>query len=441
MCRTLILAAALASACATQGPQVKAGPKASLPFIEDDYEKALALAKERKVPLFVDTWAPWCHSCIFLKEHVLPLPALARHEGRFVFLALNTERPTSVAFLEKYPVENWPTLFVIDSASGKVALKWLGTATVSQLEALFDDGEKAVKEASGEDVGALLVQADGQYAQGKPALAALTYGKVARKADAAWERRPRVVESWVMALWKAKQLEDCARTARVEVPSLPRGPSWLNASVVGLGCALDGEDGAAWKGEAVAALEALAREALSFEGVLADDKSGLYETLLTAREAAKDAAGAKALALDWLAFLEAEAAKAPHPAARAVFDAHRVSAAISAGVPLRAEAALLQSEQEFPEDYNPPARLALVYREVGRFDEALKAIDRALDRAYGPRKLRLFETRASVQAKKNDAAGQKATLRRALEHGRGLPAPQRPQKTLERIEASLKAIP
>jgi hypothetical protein len=33
--------------------------KASLPFIEDDYAQALAQARQREVPLFVEVWAPW----------------------------------------------------------------------------------------------------------------------------------------------------------------------------------------------------------------------------------------------------------------------------------------------------------------------------------------------------------------------------------------------
>lgn len=32
---------------------------AALPFIEDDYARALAQARARKLPLFVDVWAPW----------------------------------------------------------------------------------------------------------------------------------------------------------------------------------------------------------------------------------------------------------------------------------------------------------------------------------------------------------------------------------------------
>lgn len=30
-----------------------------LPFIPDDYAKAVAEAKAKKVPIFVDAWAPW----------------------------------------------------------------------------------------------------------------------------------------------------------------------------------------------------------------------------------------------------------------------------------------------------------------------------------------------------------------------------------------------
>lgn len=31
----------------------------ALPFIQDDYARALAEAKQKKLPLFVDVWAPW----------------------------------------------------------------------------------------------------------------------------------------------------------------------------------------------------------------------------------------------------------------------------------------------------------------------------------------------------------------------------------------------
>jgi hypothetical protein len=31
-------------------------------FIENDYARALADARARHVPLFVDAWAMWCHT-------------------------------------------------------------------------------------------------------------------------------------------------------------------------------------------------------------------------------------------------------------------------------------------------------------------------------------------------------------------------------------------
>jgi len=30
-----------------------------LPFVHDDYAQALARARARKLPLFIDAWAPW----------------------------------------------------------------------------------------------------------------------------------------------------------------------------------------------------------------------------------------------------------------------------------------------------------------------------------------------------------------------------------------------
>jgi hypothetical protein len=45
------------------GGSVLASPapakKSALPFIEDDYPRALAEARSKKVPIFVEAWAPW----------------------------------------------------------------------------------------------------------------------------------------------------------------------------------------------------------------------------------------------------------------------------------------------------------------------------------------------------------------------------------------------
>jgi hypothetical protein len=50
--RSLLVALALLAA----SPASAAG---SLPFVADDYARALADARARNLPLVVDVWAPW----------------------------------------------------------------------------------------------------------------------------------------------------------------------------------------------------------------------------------------------------------------------------------------------------------------------------------------------------------------------------------------------
>ena len=38
---------------------VTALPAAALPFIENDYAKAVARARANNLPIFADAWAPW----------------------------------------------------------------------------------------------------------------------------------------------------------------------------------------------------------------------------------------------------------------------------------------------------------------------------------------------------------------------------------------------
>jgi len=53
--RPLLVGIALASLGAAPSAPVKH----VLPFIHDDYPKALAEARSRKVPIFIETSAPW----------------------------------------------------------------------------------------------------------------------------------------------------------------------------------------------------------------------------------------------------------------------------------------------------------------------------------------------------------------------------------------------
>ena len=51
--------AALSFALAAPLAAAGADARPTLPFIEDDYPKAMAEAKSKKLPVFVEAWAPW----------------------------------------------------------------------------------------------------------------------------------------------------------------------------------------------------------------------------------------------------------------------------------------------------------------------------------------------------------------------------------------------
>lgn len=56
--RTALLTALLLTALLLAGPVLGAAA-APAPVIEDDWPRALALAKAKDLPVFVDGWAPW----------------------------------------------------------------------------------------------------------------------------------------------------------------------------------------------------------------------------------------------------------------------------------------------------------------------------------------------------------------------------------------------
>lgn len=374
-----------------------------------------------------------------MRANVLTDPGLVKHAGRFAWLSIDTEKPQNEAFLEKFPVGTWPTFFIVDSSDQRAVLQWLGTANVAQLEKLFDDGELAVRTSAGKTPEELLALADRANAAGQRLEAAKLYRQALQQAPEKWDRRPRAIESLVGALIGARADEDCAQAALKAVPTMPRGSSFAHAAAMGLECALRAPKGAAWRAEAVSSLERWVRSALDVPDLLADDRSGLYVPLVRAAEDAGNKERVAQMAGAWLSYLEAEAARARTPEARAAFDSDRVAAALKLGDPTRVIPALEASEKDLPNDYNPPARLALVYSQLGRQEEALKSADRALAKAYGPRRIRIYEIKAQVYSKAGDRAAAQKTLLEALRFAQSLPKAQQSEQTIARLHKELDA--
>lgn len=57
--RSALLMALAATASLAGVANAADSSRRALPFIDDDYGHALAMAKEQHRPLFVEAWAPW----------------------------------------------------------------------------------------------------------------------------------------------------------------------------------------------------------------------------------------------------------------------------------------------------------------------------------------------------------------------------------------------
>jgi tetratricopeptide (TPR) repeat protein len=378
-----------------------------------------------------------------MKAFVFTDESLRAEAGRFVWLAIDTEKDQNAAVQVKHPIDAWPTLLVVDPKDERVAQRWVGSATVAQLRKILDDGRLAVNGgAGGGGADAAFASAERHYGARRFPEAAQAYQEALRLAAPDWPRYSRAVESLLFTLSKT---DDCATSLAVARDALPRfrdTPSVLTIAASGLGCALGAPATDPARAEAIALFEKAARDAIANKKVVAaaDDRSGVYEVLVDARKDAKDEAGARKTAAEWALFLEGEAAAARSPEARTVFDSHRLSAYLELGEPQRAIPMLEASERDFPKDYNPPARLAVAYKMMKRWDEALAATDRALARAYGPRTLQILGTRAEVLLARGDKEGARATVEKALKTAEGLPAGQRSERTIAAIRKRLDAL-
>lgn len=379
-----------------------------------------------------------------MRAYVFTDASLSKHAGRFVWLAINGEEKVNAPFRQKYRIPGFPTYYVLDPRNDEVMVRWIGGASVAQLNQLFEDQSAAYARrlaGAGDPSRAegTLRVADSLYAADAHAAASVAYARAIAEAPADWSQRLRAVDARLFSLSQADSAETCVRFAEQELAHARHSPWAANVAGAGLGCATQLPKDAPGRDGRIAALEQVCHEILADTtlDLQGDDRSGLYIALLDARDAAGDSLGHVQVAQDWSNFLDAEAAKAKTPEERAVFDPHRLSAYIEIGHAERAIPMLELSQKEFPDDYNPPARLAIAYRELHRWDEGMRASDRAMKMAFGPRKLTFYPVRADLFLGRGDREGAKRTIEEALAYAKDLPEGQRSQGWIRTFEKRL----
>ena len=144
-----------------------------------------------------------------MRATVLNDPALAKHAGRFAWLSINGEESRNAAFVEQLAIDGYPTFYVLDGATGKIALRWAGSLTLPEMERLLDDGARAVAGSGGSPADAALARADRLLADHKIAEAAAAYDEAITLAPPGWSGRGRAINARLGALQKTGDFEGC----------------------------------------------------------------------------------------------------------------------------------------------------------------------------------------------------------------------------------------
>ena len=385
--------------------------------MHDDVEGAMKKARAEGKVVLVDAWAPWCHTCLSMKSYVLPDPSLAPLADRVVVVAIDTDRPENAGFLEKYAVNVWPSFFVLDPAAGQVLGYWPGSASAREMKQLLDESIASLDDARASKMPAgspdrELLTAKAAQATGEYDKAAKAYARAVDKAPATWARRSEALMGWVFALYRGRNWDECARVGKAHANEVTGAAVPADYSSMLLACASKlpaGEVQTEAKRAAVAKLKEITEKPAA--DASADDRADALAILADALKEGGDLEGARKANEARVAVMEAAAKAAPTPEAAATYDYARAGAYVAMGRANDAVKMLEQREREMPDSYEPPARLAGVLARIDRLPEALAAIDRAIKRAYGPRKLQYLKLKSDILAQMGDSKGHVETLR------------------------------
>jgi tetratricopeptide (TPR) repeat protein len=373
-----------------------------------------------------------------MEANVFTDKSIERYAGRFVWLSINTEDSKNAAFLKKHAIPALPTLLVLSPSGNQVFMRYIGGATSTQLAKLLDGVSNKIPPG----VDGIFRSADKLASAGEHAKAANQYASALKAAPPNWSRLGPASESFLFSLNSAREFERCSSEALVLYRQLRHSLSGANVATAGLDCASSLDEKNPRRAELIGGLEKITREALGDPKIelAGDDRSGMYMSLIRGLEILKDDAGVRTLRGEWVNFLEKAAAEVKTPEQRAVYDAHRLAAYLDLKTPEKAIPMLEQSERDFPDDYNPPARLAAAYMAMKENEKALAASERALARAYGPRKLSIYNRRADIYVALADKNSAKKTLEEALQYARKLPPVQVKKETIAALEKRLSEL-
>jgi tetratricopeptide (TPR) repeat protein len=433
---------ATASAPPTTPVKPASSEKQGLPWYEDAPEAAFAAAREAGKLVLIDLWAPWCHSCLSMQSFVLTAANFPALSQRFVLLAIDTERAENAEFLRSLPVSVWPT-FYVTNPEREVLGRWLGTASASQFARFLAESDRSAELRGSEHLPANdprvpLGLGDQQATRGEFQAAADSYARALALAPADWPRRPETLVAQITMLNKANAQRACLELAGAALGQIGASVSAVDFCSYALGCA----EAAPAADPLAASVRKAAEQTLSgiclaeASELTPDDQADGCANLAEARTALGNATGAKEALQQRLSILQRAQAGKPDAIAVAL-DWALTDTLISLGRAQEAADLAARRERALPDNYNPPHYLAKADKALGRYDDGLAALERALRLAYGPRRILLLSLKADLLL----GAGRKDEARQVvveqLAQYRALPESQRSAAREKQVEKRL----
>jgi tetratricopeptide (TPR) repeat protein len=407
--------------CATSSAVSKppeAGPR--VVFVEDDYDAALRVAREQRKPLFVEGWAPWCLACRSMRATVFKAPELNPFADRFQWVAVDISNPKNEDFVRGRPIESLPMMLVLDPEGETLLARSIGAMTVPQLVEFLAQAERAFHQGlRGPEE--RIARAHALASTGAHEKAAEGYQEVLLQLAPDEPLRAGLVVSLLKSLVTTNRKAECMRLAARELPLLSRMSDRAQVLYTGGGCALDVDAAEAGPLRALLTEETARAIQAPADELLPNMRSSLYESLVELRAAAGQEAEVAGLLEEWFTFLEVSAQRAKSAEERAALNPHRMIVAMMLEKPERAIPSLQRSERELPEDYNPPAQLAMLYLQAGQLDQALQASDRALAQVKGSGRGMVLANRARILIARGERAQAERMLTGALRELEGVP--------------------
>ncbi len=416
---------------APHSPKPKTPPKAQkaakpdesgIAWIENDYEAAIKQARQESKPLVIDMWADWCHTCLAMKKGTLRDRGLAAIAKEVIWLAVDTEHPSSAAVMDKFPPNVWPTFLVVSPNNESIQATQLGSCSVREFREFVERGSQAHLQslaAGGElEEGSALAHlrsGDRAWANDAYQEAADHYAAARKAGGEGWGPQASTTTKEIAALQKLEDKTACATLASSQMAFMA---TQHNSSGVGFlyyaaNCAEALKEAAQPEATQSPRATALLKQSLTTLRDLLDDEEAALsyddrsDALAAARAIALNLADeklAEAFAVEQLALLNRAVEESATALEEMTYIWHQVEVHAYLGLGAEILPWVESLEAKLPEEYDPPYRRGWLLLQLKRYAEAHEAVARALTLAKGARRGRILGLDAAIYKAEGNTA-------------------------------------